>query len=316
MKVIIPAEVKSERASIALGLYLAAMAQDDSKVPGIRNSKDVLKLFKRSASEASFSALQHMERNYCKLGDVNLRPKDKNNLLPGGQIRVASLNALNSSEHDELNGDAPFAGRRDVSNRSTSKEKRIVSARGSIRGYKNRVRSGIATFHEENGYSNDTRKDEKGKIVMYTSSMMVVRQTADRCKAARHILQTHMVRYEERDLFMSAENQKELAERLGQEGVPLPQVFADGKYLGDFNDIQQMNETGELRSVFENFTKIQVRSHCDKCGGYRFLPCGFCHGSKKSLHRNEFTEEFCALRCMQCDENGLVRCDECIDQQE
>ena len=64
------------------------------------------------------------------------------------------------------------------------------------------------------------------------------------------------------------------------------------------------------------FQKIQVRSSCDKCGGYRFLPCTSCHGSKKSLHRNEFTEEFCALRCMQCDENGLVRCVECIDQQE
>ena len=62
--------------------------------------------------------------------------------------------------------------------------------------------------------------------------------------------------------------------------------------------------------------KILVRSSCDKCGGYRFLPCTHCHGSKKSLLRNEFTEEFCALRCMQCDENGLMRCDECTDQQE
>lgn len=55
---------------------------------------------------------------------------------------------------------------------------------------------------------------------------------------------------------------------------------------------------------------------CNSCGGYRFVPCGMCHGSKKSVHRNNFTEEFCALRCMHCNENGLQRCQECIDQQE
>lgn len=64
------------------------------------------------------------------------------------------------------------------------------------------------------------------------------------------------------------------------------------------------------------FQKIRTRSNCDKCGGYRFVPCTSCHGSKKSLHRNNFTEEFCALRCMQCNENGLLRCDLCLDQQE
>ena len=62
--------------------------------------------------------------------------------------------------------------------------------------------------------------------------MTVVRRTADLCKAARHILQTHMVRYEERDLFMSDENKRELKERLGQSEITLPQVFANGDYLG------------------------------------------------------------------------------------
>lgn len=64
------------------------------------------------------------------------------------------------------------------------------------------------------------------------------------------------------------------------------------------------------------FQKIDVKSSCEKCGGYRYMPCNFCHGSKKSLRRNHFTDEFCALRCMQCDENGLLRCDLCLDQQE
>ena len=78
----------------------------------------------------------------------------------------------------------------------------------------------------------DYCQTERGKIILYTSSMTVVRQTADRCKSIRHILQTHMVRYEERDMFMSNENQKELLERLEMNAISVPQVFADGVYIG------------------------------------------------------------------------------------
>jgi hypothetical protein len=64
------------------------------------------------------------------------------------------------------------------------------------------------------------------------------------------------------------------------------------------------------------FQKIRVRSSCSKCGGYRYVPCGVCHGSKKSLHRNYRLQEFRALRCINCTENGLIRCDACLDQNE
>lgn len=210
-----------------------------------------------------------------------------------------------------------FAGRRDVSSPSSLQERPIVSRRGSVRGLKNRVKAGIATFlNPEGDKQRNYAQLEKGKIVIYTSSMAIVRETYERCVLAKKILQTHMVRYEERDLFMSIENQRELRERLGVDQVLLPQVFADGVALGGMQELENLNEEGELRKVFSNFTKINVRSSCDKCGGYRYVPCTFCHGSKKSLKRNYFTEEFSALRCMQCDENGLLRCDECLDQQE
>ena len=77
------------------------------------------------------------------------------------------------------------------------------------------------------------REQEKGKIVVYTTSMTVVRETYDRCKVARNILQNHMVRYEERDLYMSLDHQKELRERLDtDQQVLLPQIFIDGLHLG------------------------------------------------------------------------------------
>lgn len=289
---------------------------DDSRIGVVPKGKRTPNgILPRCASEMTFSHLQQMERNYCKLGDDKIKRTDKKD--KNRRIKVASLNGLNLDERIEQDTDSVFAGRRDVSDPNSIREKQIVSARGSVRGFKNRVRAGLATFLEENREnSRNFRHEEKKKVIIYTTSMTVVRESADKCKAVRNILQTHMVRYEEKDLFMSSENQKELLDRLGTSAIVLPQVFADGIHIGGYDEIQKKNETGELKHIFMNFTKIQLRSHCDTCGGYRFLPCKHCHGSKKSLHRNEFTEEFCALRCMQCDENGLVRCEDCIDQQE
>ena len=74
---------------------------------------------------------------------------------------------------------------------------------------------------------------EKDKIVVYTTSMMVVRETHEHCKTVRNILMTHMLEYEERDIFMSRDNQRELQERLaGAQNVDVPQVFVDGQHLG------------------------------------------------------------------------------------
>lgn len=45
-----------------------------------------------------------------------------------------------------------YAGRRDVSDPTTLQEKQIVSSRGTVRGFRNRVRAGIATFlHHQAG---------------------------------------------------------------------------------------------------------------------------------------------------------------------
>ena len=73
---------------------------------------------------------------------------------------------------------------------------------------------------------------EKGKVVLYTTSMRIVRETHDKCKRVKNILQTHMVQYEEKDIFMSRENQETLMNRLGINHVDVPQVFADGQHLG------------------------------------------------------------------------------------
>lgn len=64
-------------------------------------------------------------------------------------------------------------------------------------------------------------------------------------------------------------------------------------------------------SVVSSLQSTATIFTCQACGGYRLLPCPSCKGSKKSVHRNHFTTEFVALKCMNCDEVGLVKCYNC-----
>ena len=106
--------------------------------------------FRRTMSETNFEHLRQMEKHYSKLGDSATNTKGHQ---INGKIRVASLSSLNSDYKSESVGENGFAGRRDVTNPESIKEKQILSRRGSIRGCKNRVRAGIATFSEQqNGY--------------------------------------------------------------------------------------------------------------------------------------------------------------------
>ena len=51
-----------------------------------------------------------------------------------------------------------FAGRRDVRDPRSLHEKQIVSAKGTVRGFKNRVRAGIVTFIDASSSSLKVRR--------------------------------------------------------------------------------------------------------------------------------------------------------------
>ncbi|XP_071847845.1 glutaredoxin domain-containing cysteine-rich protein CG12206-like [Apostichopus japonicus] len=215
-----------------------------------------------------------------------------------------------SSKHVDENRTLRFVGRRGL---AIGDGEDIKSAKGTVRGVKNRVRAGIANFefhplHE----GSQMFEEDVGKIVIFTTSMRIVRQTFDDCQLVRKIFQNHRVRYEEKDLFMNAEYHDELIARLGEgHPVTLPIIFIDGELIGDVERLEKLNETGELRRILERFEKYTPTSNCDVCGGFRFVPCKSCSGSKKSLNRNDFTDQFHALKCTKCDENGLMKCPDC-----
>ena len=64
-----------------------------------------------------------------------------------------------------------------------------------------------------------------------------------------------------------------------------------------------------------NFQRIETARNCQLCGGFEFIPCRKCDGSKNSV-ANKFTLEFKALRCTYCNENGLEHCPACAKSED
>ncbi|XP_053950666.1 probable serine/threonine-protein kinase DDB_G0282963 [Anastrepha ludens] len=219
------------------------------------------------------------------------------------------LESFSEYETKSLHDDA-FAGYKDI--RCGSATSTIRSSKGTVRGVKNRVRNGIATFlqMQQPNVKNFKEKDA-GKVVLYTTSMGIIRDTYAKCANVKQILRTLLVKFEERDVFMSIEYQQEIKERMHSETIKVPQLFVEGQHIGDADTVERLNESGELRQLLKPYKSIATTFTCQTCGGYRLLPCPSCNGSKKSVHRNHFTAEFVALKCMNCDEVGLVKCHNC-----
>lgn len=76
------------------------------------------------------------------------------------------------------------------------------------------------------------QEKEAGKVVMYTTTMGIVRETYHRCLKVKQILRTHLVKFEEKDVFMSRELQKEIRERMKTDEIVVPQVFVEGILIG------------------------------------------------------------------------------------
>ncbi|KAI6670949.1 hypothetical protein NL676_005834 [Syzygium grande] len=149
------------------------------------------------------------------------------------------------------------------------------------------------------------------RIVVYFTSLRVVRSTFEDCKAVRSILRGFCVRIDERDLSMDSGFLAELQGILGHGGggqrgkLGLPRVFIGGRYVGGAEEIRQLHEIGELKKLVEGAPPAEP-GVCGACGGYRFVLCGECDGSHKL-----YAEKTGFRSCTACNENGLVKCPSC-----
>ncbi|OAY40252.1 uncharacterized protein At5g39865 [Manihot esculenta] len=156
----------------------------------------------------------------------------------------------------------------------------------------------------KNGFLSENTED---KIVLYFTSLRGIRKTYEDCCAVRMIFKGFRVPVDEKDISMDSSYRKELQSELKGKAMNLPQVFIKGKHIGGVEEIRQLNETGELAKVLEGFPVRDPRFVCESCGDARFLPCPNCHGSRKLF--DEAEERL--RRCLDCNENGLIRCPGC-----
>ncbi|KAI4323534.1 hypothetical protein L6164_023131 [Bauhinia variegata] len=145
------------------------------------------------------------------------------------------------------------------------------------------------------------------RIVLYFTSLRGIRRTFEDCYAVRMIFTRFSVWVDERDISMDAEYKKELQSVMGEKNVCLPQVFIRGKYVGGAEVMKYLFEVGELAKMLEGFPKRKPGFVCESCGDLRFAPCMNCSGSRKIFDEDEGMLK----RCMECNENGLIRCPDC-----
>ncbi|KAK2720138.1 hypothetical protein QYM36_004145, partial [Artemia franciscana] len=104
-----------------------------------------------------------------------------------------------------------------------------------------------------------TLERENGRLVLYITSMGIIRETFTQCLKVRRILKTLLVKFEERDVYLSIEHQEEVKRRLGGDKVAVPQLFLDGRHLGNAETVDRLNETGELRRILKMHRKFMPK---------------------------------------------------------
>ncbi|GFP97973.1 uncharacterized protein at5g39865 [Phtheirospermum japonicum] len=145
-------------------------------------------------------------------------------------------------------------------------------------------------------------------VVIYFTSLRVVRRTFEDCKAVRTILRAFRVSIDERDVSMDSSFVDELQMILGlseKSKLTLPRVFIGGRYIGGVEEVRSLHESGELKSYVEGLPAVEPGT-CEACGGYRFILCEECSGSHKC-----YSEKAGFRSCTSCNANGLIRCPSC-----
>ncbi|KAM7501770.1 hypothetical protein LguiB_000674 [Lonicera macranthoides] len=149
------------------------------------------------------------------------------------------------------------------------------------------------------------------RVVVYLTSLRVVRSTFEDCRAVQSILRGFRVTVDERDLSMDSSFLGELDRILGQyerTRITLPRVFIGGRYIGGADEVIMLHETGELKKIVQGLPAAKP-GVCEVCGGYRFILCDECDGSHKC-----FMEGGGFRSCTSCNENGLIRCPSCASE--
>ena len=83
------------------------------------------------------------------------------------------------------------------------------------------------------------------KVIMYTT------QWCGYCAAARELLNSRNIEFEEIDVDMDASKRQEMSEKSGG-GTTVPQIFINDQSIGGFTDMAALAEQGKLDALLED----------------------------------------------------------------
>ncbi|KAK1429289.1 hypothetical protein QVD17_11495 [Tagetes erecta] len=149
-------------------------------------------------------------------------------------------------------------------------------------------------------------------VILYTTSLRGIRKTFEDCNTIRFLLGSFQVSYDERDVYMHLEFREELWQTLGGKVIP-PRLFIKGKHIGGVDEVVGFHEQGKLVDLLNGIPKSPATGPCKGCGGMRFVLCVLCSGSQKVVLEDvDESDPPMPVRCVECNENGLVKCPVCF----
>lgn len=147
------------------------------------------------------------------------------------------------------------------------------------------------------------------QVILYTTSLKGIRKTFEDCNSVKFLLESFKVVYFERDVSMHLEFREELWRIMGSRVLP-PRLFIKGRHIGGADEVVRLHEQGRLRRLFKGIPVNLSSCPCGGCGGVRFVVCSRCNGSRKVIP-DEPTGELTWIRCLECNDNGLIKCPIC-----
>ena len=191
----------------------------------------------------------------------------------------------------------------------------IRSDFGTVRGLQSRVANIIRQFNNKETDDNFLHtchiglKPEFRKVIIYTTSLGVIRKTRSECLYVRQVFRILMVKTEERDICC-LENRKLFEKQF--KGLVPPQVIINGEHVGGRDQIEALLETGQIYNLVRYIDKVAYSlQSCMNCAGLSYTNCPHCSGSRHSKSLR-FTRQLFRLNCTFCTD-GLIRCMECLD---
>jgi len=93
-------------------------------------------------------------------------------------------------------------------------------------------------------------------IVLYTSSVAGSHEIEYNTDRARHILKSAKINYTEIDISLPENSKdkdymKQNSKAEKTKAFKTPQAFKDGKYIADFESMEEANECSEIQQLFQ-----------------------------------------------------------------